>query len=304
MPKLRGHAWAIAVLLAAFALAPSFYGNHSVLFSMAAFVALAEGLNVLYGFTGYLPFGYVGFFGTGAYGASLAILAGTPPLLALLVGAAASVVLAALLTPLLRLSGAYFSIASLATAEAMRLIVSNPALTPLTKGPYGLNLQAAFHPHQSYWAMLVILALTLALVSYLRLSPFGLALQAVREEPVSAAMAGVPVVYARSAAWLLSAAVAGSVGGAFAWHLSVFYPQTVFSLSTSIFAIVFTLFGGAATLLGPATGAVLLYALYTAVGLSAPQYFQLIYGLLIVGLVLFLPYGLTSLLQRRGIHVP
>jgi branched-chain amino acid transport system permease protein len=49
---------------------------------------------------------------------------------------------------------------------------------------------------------------------------------------------------------------------------------------------------------------VILYGVYNVIGVSAPQYFQLIYGFLIMALVLFLPNGLTSLLQRRGIDVP
>jgi branched-chain amino acid transport system permease protein len=72
----------------------------------------------------------------------------------------------------------------------------------------------------------------------------------------------------------------------------------------TIFALVFTLFGGAATVLGPLVGVGVLYGLYNAVGISTPQNFQLIYGLLIMVLVLFLPDGLISLLRRRGIDVP
>jgi branched-chain amino acid transport system permease protein len=123
-------------------------------------------------------------------------------------------------------------------------------------------------------------------------------------DPVSAAMAGVSVVRFRTVAWLLSALVAGLVGGVFAWHISVFYPDTAFDISISIFATVFTLFGGATTLTGPILGVVLLYGIYNAIGIAVPQYFQLIYGTLIVGLVLFLPNGLVSLLTRRGIRVP
>ena len=117
-------------------------------------------------------------------------------------------------------------------------------------------------------------------------------------------MAGVSVVRVRTIAWLISALIAGLSGGLFAWQISVFYPETVFDLSISIFAIVFTLFGGAGTLLGPIAGVLVLYGIYNAIGITVPQYFQFIYGALIVGLVLFLPNGLASLLTRRGIRVP
>ena len=77
----------------------------------------------------------------------------------------------------------------------------------------------------------------------------------------------------------------------------------MFSPDFSIFAIVFALFGGVATVTGPILGVLLLYGLYNFIGISSPQYFQLIYGLLIMVLVLFLPSGIGSLLRRWGIHV-
>ena len=142
------------------------------------------------------------------------------------------------------------------------------------------------------------------LVIYLRSSHFGMALQAIREDPISAAMAGINVVRERVIAWLLSALIAGLAGGVFAWYVSVFYAETVFSGEFTVFAIVFALFGGTATVLGPVLGVGILYGIYNAVGISTPQYFQLIYGVLIMSLVLFLPNGVVSLLRRWGIDVP
>jgi len=292
-------------VVAIFALLPLVYANQLLLFNFVLFLILAQGLNAIYGFTGYLPFGYVGFFGAGAYGFALAVMhLAAPPALALVLAGLAAVILALILTPLLRLSGAYFAIANLAAAQAVYQVIANPALQDITKGPYGVSLASVFAPRASYGTALVILAGVFAVVAWLRHGRFGLALQAGRDDPVSAAMAGIPVVSSRIIAWLISALIAGLAGGIFAWHISVFYPETAFDLSTSIFAIVFTLFGGAATLSGPIAGVILLYGLYNLIGISVPQYFQLIYGALIVGLVLFLPRGLASLLQRRGVDVP
>jgi len=174
----------------------------------------------------------------------------------------------------------------------------------MTKGPYGVSLSGVFDPPRAYTAALAILAATLLAVIYLRNSRLGLALQAIREDAVSAAMAGINVVRERVIAWLLSALVAGLTGGVFAWYVSVFYPETVFSSEFTIFAIVFALFGGTATVIGPILGVLILYGIYNAVGISTPQYFQLIYGVVIMGVVLFLPNGLVSLLRRWGIDVP
>ncbi len=297
---------ALVILIVAAVFIIAFYTgvNESLLVNMMLYLALAQGLNILYGFTGYMPFGYVGFFGGGAYGCSLTILLlHWPPLAAVFLGGVAGVLLAVVLSPLLRLQGAYFAIASLAGAEAIYEIVANPHLKAFTQGPYGISLDKVYAPATSYWVMLGILIFTIIVASYLRLSRFGLALQAIRDNPGSAAMAGANVVWGRVTAWLLSSFVAGLAGGAFAWSISVFYPSTVFALDISLFAILFALFGGAGTVIGPLVGAAILYSLYNFIGVSQPQYFQLIYGLLIVVLILFLPGGLVALARKRGFNV-
>lgn len=295
---------ALGLLGAAFLVAPLLYSNQSLLLTMMVFVALAQGLNLLYGFTGYLPFGYVGFFGTGAYSASLLITFWHwPAVVAVVGGGVAAMVVALILTPLLRLSGAYFSIANLAASQIIYYIVSNPALSSLTGGPYGIKIDQVYSPTGSYLTALVVMLLACAIAIYFRLSRFGLALRAMTQDPLSAAMAGINVVRARVLVWLISAAVAGLAGATYGWGISVFYPEAVFTLQISVFAIVFALFGGVGTMAGPVAGAVLLYALYNGIGISVPQYFELLYGLLIIVLVLFLPNGVLSLLRRRGIDV-
>ena len=302
---IRDTLFILVPVIAAFYYLPSIYSNQLLFFNFIVFLVLAQGVNIIYGFTGYLPFGYVGFFGAGAYGFSLPVmhfhLSALP---ALGTAAGAAILLALLLTPLLRLSGAYFAIANLAAAMAAFQIVSNPNLTGITKGPYGISLSGVFAPDFAYGAAVAILAFTLLIVIFLRNSRFGLALQAIREDSVTAGMAGVDVVRMRTLAWLLSALVAGLAGGVFAWYVSVFYPETVFSTSFSIFAIVFALFGGVATIAGPILGVIILYGTYNTIGITEPQYFQLIYGALIMGLVLFLPDGLVSLFKRWGVNVP
>ena len=238
-------------LLAVFAVLPGVYQNHLLLFNFVIFLILAQGVNIIYGFTGYLPFGYVGFFGAGAYGFAILVMHfQAPAVVAVFAGGVVGVVLGLLLTPLLRLSGAYFAIANLAASLAVLHFVANPALEPITRGPYGVSLTGTFDPTYAYVAALVVLALTLGVVVFLKNSRFGLALQAVREDAVSASMAGVNVVRMRMIAWLASALVAGLAGGVYAWYVSVFYPDNVFSGEFSIFAIVFALFGGVASIIG------------------------------------------------------
>ncbi len=292
-------------VVAVMGIARGVYSNELMLFNFIMFLTLAQGLNIIYGFTGYLPFGYVGFYGAGAYGFSLVVMhLHVPAMVGMVAAGVAALVLGVILLPLLRLSGAYFAIASMAAAQAVYEIVANLDLESVTKGPYGVSLSDVFAPATSYYVALAILAGTLFLVVWLRNSRFGMSLQAIRDDSVSAAMAGVSVVRGRTIAWLLSASIAGLVGGVFAWHISVFYPDTAFDLSVSIFSTVFLLFGGATTLSGPLLGVFILYGIYNVIGIAVPQYFQFTYGALIVLLVLFLPNGLVSLLTNRGIRVP
>lgn len=309
MPEIRRRWLSIgtvtALLLIIFWFSPEFYPNMSVLFQLMMFIVLAQGINLLYGFTGYLPFGYVGFFGSGAYGAALSIqLLHVPGVLGMFLGGVTAVLVGMILSPLLRLSGAYFAIGSMAAAQIVYYVVANPALQKLTNGPYGIQLVQSYHPGESYVVMWLVLGLITLGTGYLRYSRLGLALLALKEEPHSAALLGMKVIWMRVGAWLVSAFVAGLAGGLFGWHTSVFYPSTVFNLTISVFAIVFTLFGGSGTVIGPIIGTILLYGLYNLIGVSSPQYFQMLYGILIVVLVLFLPNGLASLAKRRGWHVP
>jgi branched-chain amino acid transport system permease protein len=286
----------VVPLLVVLALLPFAYDNGLLLLNVVVFLVLAQGLNLTYGFSGYLPFGYVGFFGAGAYGfAMLVKLASLPPLLAVAGGGFAALLVGLVLTPLLRLQGAYFGLASLAASEALLHLVGNPNLEAATGGPYGVRLDAPYAPGLTYGLALGILALTMALVAWLRHSRFGLQLRAARDNPVAASMAGIDIVRGRLVVWLASALAAGSIGAVFAWRASTFFPEAVFDLNFSIFAIVFTLFGGAGTLVGPVLGVLLLYGLYNVIGVSAPHYFQLGFGLLIMVLVLFFPQGLAAI---------
>jgi branched-chain amino acid transport system permease protein len=286
----------IVPLLVLFAVLPFVYDNGLLLLNFVVFLVLAQGLNLTYGFSGYLPFGYVGFFGAGAYGfAMMVTLAGAPALLAIVGGGVAAGLVGLLLAPLLRLQGAYFGLASLAASEALLHLIANPNLQDATGGPYGVRLTAPYAPGVTYGLALGVLAITMGLVAYLRHSRFGLQLQAARDNPVAASMAGIDIVRGRLLVWLASAVAAGLIGAIFAWRASTFFPEAVFDINFSIFAIVFTLFGGAGTLGGPVVGVLLLYGLYNFIGVTAPQYFQLGFGLLIMALVLFFPQGLAAM---------
>jgi branched-chain amino acid transport system permease protein len=307
MPELflRDVARIIVPVAAILAVMPFVYDNQLLLLNLVIYLVLAQGLNLSYGFSGYMPFGYVGFFGAGAYGFSILVTHfSVPPLAAILGGGAAAVLMGLILEPLLKLQGAYFGLASLAAAEALHHLIANPSLEWLTGGPYGVNLTIPYAPALTYALAIGIFVLVSAYVAWLRHARFGLRLRAARDNAIAASMAGINIVRERLIVWLVSALAAGLIGAVYAWRATTFFPDAMFDLQFSIFAIVFTLFGGAGTLVGPLIGVFVLYGFYNAIGISTPQYFQLIYGALIMGLVLFLPNGLASLLQRWGINVP
>ena len=305
LDALKHTLFIVVPLLAVFAVLPGVYQNHLLLFNFVIFLMLAQGVNIIYGFTGYLPFGYVGFFGAGAYGFAIMVMHyQTPAVVAVMVCGPGR--------------GGARAVADTAVAAVRRLFrhrqsrgIAGGAALRRQSGAgehHARALRRLAHRHlqpdHGLYRRAGRAGADAGAVVFLKNSRFGLALQAVREDAVCASMAGVDVVRMRVIAWLASALVAGLAGGVYAWYVSVFYPDNVFSGDFRIFAIVFALFGGVATITGPIVGVMILYGIYNLIGFTTPQYFQLIYGLLIMGLVLFLPAGLVSLATRRGWHVP
>ena len=150
-----------------------------------------------------------------------------------------------------------------------------------------------------------MLALTLGVVVFLRNSRFGLALQAVREDPVSAAMAGVDVV--RDARDRLAGFGAGR--GSRRRRLSPGTSRCSIPITSSAAISASSpscsrCSAASPTIIGPIVGVIILYGIYNLIGFTTPQYFQLIYGLLIMGLVLFLPAGPGFAGNAEGLACP
>ena len=288
----------IATLIVIYVAGPIFYVNQAFFESLIVFMMLSLSFNLIYGFTGYLPFGYAAFFAIGAYGFGIGVVRNFGLVPSLLLAILFSLALGLVFSPMLKLRGAYFAIANLAAFEGVYYIISNQSLTPITRGPYGISTSAVFNPTLTYWISFAALLATVLITYVVRTSNFGLALRAIRDDPTVASLSGINVVLYRSIAWLTSSILAGFSGGLFGWYISFFYPSSVFSINYSLFAIVFTIFGGPGTLIGPVIGAGVLYTIYDAVGLLYPLYFTLIFGILVILLILFLPEGLKKVFRR------
>ncbi|MEO8570395.1 MAG: branched-chain amino acid ABC transporter permease, partial [Chloroflexota bacterium] len=232
------------------------------LFLLLMFVALASSLNILLGYTGYVSFGHVVFFGLGGYVGfyALSVLHLHLILACAAGGAAAGLLALGLGASILRLRGAYFALATLGINEAMRAFVNN--FGPFG-GPIGMSLDFSIYrdyggPAQALWlTYYAILALTLAIIvlSYaVKNSKFGLGLLSIREDEDAAAVMGVRTPMTKAVALVLSSIGPGIIGVLFFFKNGNIEPGFAFSLQSSIEIIVMVMLGGFGTVLGPVIG--------------------------------------------------
>jgi branched-chain amino acid transport system permease protein len=287
-------------LTAILAAVPLVTANVSFAFYLMLWFAMVSALNIAVGFTGYLPFGYVAFYGVGAYATGVCYKVFQLPIAVSLAAAAiAGVLLSLLFAPTLRLRGVYFGIVSLALATICRLVIANLPES-LTGGSHGIILAAANNPIQSYYVMWGVLVAALGTVLWLAHSRLGKALKAIRDDAEAASIVGVNVPRARLKAWVLSALFPAAIGGIEAWYTNVVDPEAAFSVLITAKSIVYAMAGGFGTVVGPIVGAMVLLGIDHFIWLRFPLLNLFLLGLVIVLLMLFLPRGIVgSLLKRK-----
>src|SRR5262249_54662181 len=290
-----------AAALVGLALYPAVGSGYGIRFMLQLFmwIALAQSWNLISGLTGYVSFGHVAFFGTGAYATAILVTAHAwhwAP--AAVAGGAAAMVLALVIGyPCLRLKGPYFAISMLGLNEVMRVFASY--FEGLTGGGTGLSLPALYASVPIYYAMGVSALAVTAAAHLIITSRFGLRLMTVREDEVAAEAMGIDTARYKLYAFLLSAFVPGVVGGLFARDQGYIEPVAVFPLAFTITMVVMALFGGKGTVWGPVLGAVCLFAFKELVWAPFSSLPQLLFGGIIIGVVLFLPRGILGVLQQR-----
>ena len=283
--------------------------NRESAFTILKAVALASSLNILLGYTGYVSFGHIVFYGFGGYvGFYLLSVMEWSLWPAMLTGGLAAGLLAFLLgTAILRLRGAYFALATIGVNEALRAFINN--FDPFG-GPIGMTLN--FRVYQGYggaskaleMSFYLVAALTLIAIGMshiVRTSKFGLGLQAIRENEDAAEIMGVVAPNAKTWAYVLSAIIPGAVGALFFFKNGNVEPHDAFPLHASIELLVMVMLGGQGTVLGPMLGA---FAYQGMRGyLVTSEFFgdiQLsVSGVLLLLIVLFIPAGAIGLLRRR-----
>ena len=270
----------------------------------------AVGLNLLFGYTGLLSLGHMGFAGIGAYTAALLMKQAGLAFLPALVAAAAASGLAGLLAglPCLRLRSHFFIIVTLGVGLILSAMFNN--LDWLTGGPAGLPGVPRPRPLQMfatviefrslvgfYRLALLVTLLVLGLQWAVVRSDFGRALRAIRQDETMAASRGVNVFAHRLAVFALSAAIAG-IGGAMQVLLLRVAAPGSFDLEASFNLVAILIIGGTGTLAGPVAGALIFIGLPELLRL-ADQGRLVLFGAVLVALALYAPKGLMGLLHRR-----
>jgi branched-chain amino acid transport system permease protein len=272
-----------------------------VLFRIYLFAALGLAWNLLGGYAGQLSLGHAAYFGAGAYGLALfSGRLGVPPWIGLLLGVIVALVCALLIGGVsFRLRGPYFALSTIAFAEILRLVVKN--LPRVTGGDVGLQVPALFHGEVSrsfFWAAVTLCALAFFMTVAISRSRFGYYLLAIREDEDTAQSVGIATTRNKLAALALSAALTALGGGLYASIFLFIVPDQVLALDVSNEIAIVAMLGGAGTLVGPVVGAVVLETASEVFKNTFQEAHQLIFGLLLVLVVLFLPEGIVGTVSR------
>jgi branched-chain amino acid transport system permease protein len=299
---------AVALVLYPLVFADAFYRDVGVTFLLAAISASAW--NIVGGYAGQVSVGHAMFFGLGAYAPLLFYtLWGWPPLAGIPIGILLSVGLAVIIgLPTFRLSGHYFSMATIAVAELIRIFVGTWALVggaiglqgpAMARGWWDLTFRGDL-PY--YYIFLAVLALVLAVTSALERRRFGYYLRAIKSSERAARSLGVPVRRVKLQALALSAAFTSAAGSLYGVKTGFIDPDSGFGILVSVQMVIFAALGGAGTLFGPLVGALILVPLQTAantwLGGGGSGATFVLYGGIIVLIARFEPGGLFDLWRR------
>ena len=270
----------------------------------------ASAWNIVGGYAGQVSVGHVVFFGCGAYGALATYThLGLPPIAGLPLGVAASVAIAAVVgVPTLRLSGHYFSMATIAVAELVRLVVANTEFLGAAVGLSGPTvprsvLDLSFTSSLPYYYLfLAVLAGTLPLTWRMENSRMGYYLRAIKDSERAARSLGAAASRYKMRAYLLSAALTAVAGSMYAIMIGFIDPESGLGILISVKILIMAALGGTGTLFGPLVGAAILVPLEeisnNVFGGGGAGLTFVVYGAVIMLLARFQPGGLLELLGR------
>ena len=298
----------LALLIAAPLVLPEFWRRFVTEILIWGLLAMSS--DILIGYTGMISFGHSAFFGLGMYGAAAALITVSPPSLALallygLVGAAVVAVFVAYFST--RLREIYFSITTLVFSQIFYVIIFT--WTAVTGGENGLTfrrpnlaipglMSVPFTSETLHWFVLAVVTASYLVVRRITQSPFGMVLQAIRENEPRTRAIGYPVERYKIVAVMLSGLFAGLAGVLYALQNKFAAPDFVFFLISGE-VIIFNVMGGVGTLVGPFAGAAFFLLLREGLSRFFTEYYLIPVGRIFTAMVIFMPQGLLGFLKRR-----
>jgi branched-chain amino acid transport system permease protein len=302
----RSFSWTKAIFLVGLAIFllwyPKLADPYFLHLTVAAFLAmiLASSWDIL-ARTGQVSVGQAGLFGIGAYTAALLYKwVYLSPVLGMFAGGIIALIVAAFLGTLtLRLRGIYFSITTIAFAEALSVIW---LMTPgFAGGAMGLSTPPLFggNREQAYYLILALLAFVTFVVWLIQATRLNFAFTAIRENEEVANVMGINPTRYKVLAFMISAFFTGFAGGFYSHYNTYIIPYEVFGLGISIACLVMPIFGGLYTIAGPIIGTIVIKAIEEYLRVTVSYGHQIAYGLILVVVVLFMPEGLVGLWSKK-----
>ncbi len=285
------------VLLIVLATLPIYTNIYTIVLitSILMYIVLTVSWTIFSGTTGYLSLATAAFFGIGTYAS--AILGGQIPIIAAVVlGGVISFCVALLVGALtLRLRGVYFTMFTLGLVELIKhsLIWYEIKFTG-TRGRFVIVIDN----ETIYWIMLGIFVVLLIVTLVIRRSKYGLALQSIGEQEEAAAHSGVNVTMLKVVTFAISALFMGAAGAIMATRWTYIDPGIAFNINLSFLPVLMAIFGGMRQLYGPFLGAAIIAYLEEILLTKFPYYYMLIFGVILSIVILYLPQGLSGVVDR------
>ncbi len=280
----------------------------NIMVSALLYVMLALGLNIVVGIAGQLVLGYVAFYAVGAYTyALLNQFFGMGFWVCLPLGGFVAVIFGLILGfPVLRLRGDYLAIVTLGFGEIVRIFLQN--WSDITGGPrgisnipppsfFGMEMDLAQTTTYIYYLMLVAVLITIIIISRIKNSRVGLALQALREDEIAAQAMGIDITKVKLSAFALGSCWAGFAGVIFAAKTSFINPAS-FTFMESAMILSMVVLGGMGSISGVIMAALILILVPEYLR-AFSEYRLLIFGAIMVLMMIFRPQGLVTGEQRK-----
>lgn len=263
---------------------------------ISLYTVLSHSWNILGGLTGQISLGHSTFFGIGALVFRYLWVMGAPSYLALCGGSISSLLLASAIGfPAFKLKGHYFAIGTLALSMIAIITVQNLFPGVSFSPPQYLSKYSLV---PIYYMAVTVSIIAIGLVYALTRSKLGLAFVSIREDEDAAEAIGINTFKYKVISMSLSTLIAGLGGGLFSFYVASYYYYVPFELGWSFDPVLIAFIGGPGTVIGPLIGSVCFVLLKELFAINLGQMNVLIFGIVFILTILFLPEGLIGLMKR------